>query len=117
MVAWFYVALGGFLGANSRYLVGRWAKKKESDIPIGTLFVNLTGSFLLGYLISSSFDGYWYSLFGVGFLGAFTTFSTMNVEAVQLFMQKKTSATFIYIVLTYTAGISLAFLGFFLSTI
>ncbi|MDQ0156675.1 fluoride efflux transporter CrcB [Robertmurraya andreesenii] len=118
MGTWLSIALGGFFGANARYLIGQWAKKKlRTDVPIGTLAVNLIGSFLLGILIGGSFEGHVYHLIGVGFMGAFTTFSTMNVEAVQLYMKKKIAVSVIYLGITYIGGILLAFLGIYLSNV
>lgn len=114
MLSLLLVAFGGFFGAISRYLISNWAKKKfNSSFPVGTITVNLVGSFFLGYLFADSFEMI-YSLLGVGFLGAFTTFSTMNVEAVQLFMKKKTTIAVLYLVFTYFFGALLALLGFYI---
>lgn len=115
IISWLYVVIGGFFGAVCRYIVGNRGKKLKTSFPAGTLTVNLVGSFLLGYLFAESVNQNMYSLFGVGFLGAFTTFSTMNVEAVQLIQQKKVSISIIYLGLTYFFGIFLALLGFILN--
>jgi fluoride exporter len=108
------VVFGGFFGAISRYFISSWAKKKfNASFPVGTITVNLVGSFFLGYFFAGSFEMI-YSLLGVGFLGAFTTFSTMNVEAVQLFLKKKTIIAIVYLILTYFFGVLLAFIGFYI---
>ncbi|TKC19372.1 fluoride efflux transporter CrcB [Robertmurraya kyonggiensis] len=115
MTSWFLVAIGGFFGAISRFYVGNVAKKRfATDFPTGTIAVNLLGSFLLGYLFAAPFEKGIYTFFGVGFLGAFTTFSTMSVEAIQLLFAKKFSISIIYLALTYILGILLAFLGYFI---
>jgi CrcB protein len=81
------VGLGGFLGANARYLVARWADASVGGrFPLGTLLVNVAGSFFLGLLgalvvarVVPGADALRLAL-GVGFLGAFTTFSTFEYE-------------------------------------
>jgi CrcB protein len=78
------VALGGFLGSVSRYLISEWVY-----CPMDTFFVNVAGSFLLGLLLyyfeytgSSSVK---LKLFlGIGFLGSFTTFSTFVVQTLEM---------------------------------
>lgn len=81
------VGLGGFLGANARYLAARWVDGfAETRFPLGTFVINISGSFLLGILgallaqkIFRNSDAIRLAL-GVGFLGAFTTFSTFEFE-------------------------------------
>ena len=81
------VGMGGFLGANARFIVVRVVGFSfETRFPLGTFLVNTSGSFLLGVLgaivadrVFPSSDAVRLSL-GVGFLGAFTTFSTFEFE-------------------------------------
>ncbi len=85
------VALGGAFGAVSRYLISGWVARltHESPFPYGTLAVNLTGSFLLGLMMGLGGEGRLLLppavrvVLGVGFLGAFTTFSTFSYETVE----------------------------------
>ncbi len=83
------VALAGGLGAAARFLVdGAIADRSRLSVPIGTLVVNVLGSFLLGALTGWSLghaasDGL-RAVLGTGFLGGFTTFSTASVELVRL---------------------------------
>lgn len=109
------VASGGFAGAVSRYAIsivlnGRTA----SGFPLGTFFINLTGTFLLGCLIGSAAGVTWQLLLGVGFAGAFTTFSTFNFEAVQLFINRKGTTALYYLLASYGAGLILANVGYWL---
>lgn len=109
----FLIALGGFLGANARYIIGQLAKKYiRGSIPIGTLFINAMGSFLLGMLAGKGISGDVYAFFGVGFMGAFTTFSTYKLELVQLWQSKEKQASVLYFILSYVLGIALAALGY-----
>lgn len=80
------LAAAGGLGAAARFVVdGLIARLWRSALPLGTLLVNVTGSFLLG-LVLGIFDdgGAVATVVGTGLLGGYTTFSTASVEAVSL---------------------------------
>ena len=87
------VGVGGFLGANARYLVSTWiARYMDPTLPWGTLLVNISGSLIIGGFlvwtterIISNPD---LRLFlAVGFCGAYTTFSSYAYETLTLFEQ------------------------------
>jgi CrcB protein len=84
------ISLGAVLGANARYWLGTWvAQKWGSTFPVGTLLINITGSFLLGLFMTLAterflIDPRWRLLVAVGFLGAYTTFSTFTYESFNL---------------------------------
>jgi CrcB protein len=106
------VAVGGFFGALARYGVSTWANRRfPSVVPRATLFVNLSGSLLLGLLAGGNWGTAVTLLLGTGFMGAYTTFSTFNVENVQLARRKQWSALSLYVGISYIAGIALAFAG------
>ncbi|UQD52082.1 fluoride efflux transporter CrcB [Bacillus methanolicus] len=105
------VSFGGFFGAVSRYFISRKLNGHKSKIPFGTLTVNLLGSFLLGILIGKNFGEAVYLLLGIGFMGAFTTFSTLKAETLQLFEQKETFKSAFYLAITYIVGIIAGLLG------
>ncbi len=81
------VGAGGFVGANARYVVAKWVGGAvEGRFPLGTFLINVSGSFLLGLLGAliaqkavPGADNLRLAL-GVGFLGAYTTFSTFEFE-------------------------------------
>lgn len=83
-----FVALGGSIGALTRYGVSLLSVKLFSDrFPWGTLAVNLVGCFLIGFVFSlaaerSSVSPSFRLFFVTGFLGALTTFSTYGIESV-----------------------------------
>lgn len=90
MSAVIWVGLGGFLGANARYLLGGWVTSHwGAGFPYGTFVINVTGSFILGFFLAFAQDRTWVApsarlLFAVGFVGAYTTFSTFEYETVRL---------------------------------
>lgn len=87
------VGFGGFLGANARYLVANWIGQRYGErFPYGTLVINVSGSFVIGVflvLITERYGlhPYWRLWFAVGFLGAYTTFSTFSYESLALILQ------------------------------
>ena len=90
MIDVLWISLGAIVGANLRYIVSTWAMNVLSpSVPLGTLIVNTTGSFILGYfLVWTServlVDPHWRLLVAIGFCGAFTTFSSYSYETLKL---------------------------------
>ncbi len=85
----FWVGLGGFFGALARYGVGEAFRFLGSGFPYGTMVANITGSFLLGFIQVLALERFLLSprlrlLLGVGFCGAYTTFSTFTKETFKL---------------------------------
>lgn len=105
---------GGFFGAIARYLLSSYGNERFSNVPIGTLLVNLLGSFLLGVAIAVELSSAFNALLAIGFLGAFTTFSTMQTEAVKLFDEKKQLRALLYLLITFSGGTFFAALGYML---
>ncbi|ADI25836.1 fluoride efflux transporter CrcB [Geobacillus sp. C56-T3] len=112
MYAPLFVAIGGFFGAICRYAVSRWAVRRSPRFPIGTLIVNLLGSFLLGWLAGSGAADAAKLLVGTGFMGAFTTFSTLKWESVQMMQQRQWAKVVVYLAATYLLGVCLAWIGY-----
>ena len=82
MNSFLLVGFGGVLGALSRFAVGSWIADRQRD----TLAVNVLGSFALGALTAGlAQNAALLTLFGTGFCGAFTTFSSFAVETVELY--------------------------------
>jgi fluoride exporter len=84
------ISLGAILGANARYWLSSWvAQKFGTGFPYGTFIINFTGSLLIGLFLALAadrlaLDPRWRLLIAVGFLGAFTTFSTYAYESFNL---------------------------------
>lgn len=90
MLAVLLVALGGGVGAATRYLVSMLAADRlGTDFPYGTLIVNVVGSFIIGaFMVTATerllLDPYWRLLVIVGFVGGMTTFSSFSYETFKL---------------------------------
>jgi fluoride exporter len=110
-----WVGLGGGLGSVLRWWVGRVAGERyHGDFPLGTFLINVSGTFLIGYL-SVLFGVDWHDRYGhgmvlnafvlTGVLGGYTTFSSMQLDAVKLSdMRRGVVATF-YLLLSVAAGL------------
>lgn len=83
------VVAGAAVGAPTRFLVDRWARHHSpAGTILGTLIVNVVGSLVLGAVAAASTDqscpAWLLPLVGVGFCGALTTFSTLQVELIRM---------------------------------
>ena len=83
------IAIAGALGALARYAVDGWISGRTGGFPWGTFVVNVTGAFLLGFLFTVLTERVRMSpalrtSITVGFLGAYTTFSTWMFESARL---------------------------------
>lgn len=91
MQTFLFISLGAIVGANLRYLVGQYAARLiPSSLPYGTLFINVSGSFILGlFLVWTTervlADPRWRLMIAVGFCGGYTTFSSYAYETFILF--------------------------------
>jgi len=107
----FALALGACFGAMGRFAIGQWVKRwTTSSFPWATLFVNVTGSFALGYVYGHVTDEAWYLFLGIGFLGSFTTFSTFKLELMR-YVTKDWIRFGVYIIASYALGIIAAYIG------
>ncbi len=83
-----FIGIGGFFGAIFRFLISTFVQKISfSFFPVGTLSVNVLGSFIIGFLalyFEQMVSPNYKALFITGFLGALTTFSTFSLETVSM---------------------------------
>jgi len=90
---YFWVSLGGIVGACARYFLSRFtAKIVGTTFPWGTLLINISGSFILGlFLVYTTervfVEPRWRLLIAIGFCGAYTTFSSYAFESMAYFQQ------------------------------
>jgi len=116
-----FIAIGAALGANARYLVGLWAANRlDAGFPYGTFIVNITGSFLLGFIITLTTERLTISpearlLLTVGFLGSYTTFSSYTVESLGLLRDSGLWPGLVNIVGNNLIGLICAVLGMYLA--
>lgn len=100
------VGIGGILGSIARFSLGKFISgRSKSSFPTGTAIINVTGAILLGILSSIGASKNLYLIFGDGFLGAYTTFSTFMYEGFNLFQNKAKLNAFIYILGSVVLGI------------
>jgi CrcB protein len=117
MTNFFAVAIGGAFGALARYGLGIWISGKWThDFPLHTFLINITGAFLLGLLNTLFLDKLTLSpemrlALSVGFLGAFTTFSTFGYETIMLMKDGNILTAGIYTLVSIIVGFFGVFLG------
>jgi len=111
------IALGGSLGALSRYGLGVWISSKwNQGFPLHTFLINITGAFLLGFLNilfieRLTVSPLWRLGIGVGFLGAYTTFSTFGFEVISLLEGGSIFMAGLYTLLSIVIGFTGVALG------
>lgn len=121
LLPYLLVGIGGFLGANARFLLARGViTLLPTRFPLGTLLINVSGSLLLGVLgsvlaarLPPGSDMLRLAL-GVGFLGAFTTFSTFELETHSLLQDGAWLSASAYVCLSVFLGLAAVRVGLML---
>ena len=104
------IGLGGFLGAIARYIVALWIGQRWGrTFPLGTFVVNVSGSFLISLLMSLFTERFMVNpqlrlFLVIGFLGAYTTFSTFEYETGNLVKDGEWSMALANVILSVIAG-------------
>lgn len=113
------VAAGGALGAMLRYyLGGSVLSRLPTPLPVATLVINLSGSFIIGFFLTLAaekiqLDPYVRLAVAVGFVGAFTTFSTFEYETAKLVEDGLPLYGFLYVALSVIVGFAAVWSGIF----
>ncbi len=110
------ISIGAILGANARFALGGWVLDRlGGEFPYGTLLINVTGSFVIGLtyaLIERHGAPDWVRpLVIVGFLGAYTTFSTFSLDALALAERGAWLAAAAYVLASVVASLAAVWAG------
>ena len=120
-ISFLAIAIGGGLGSIARFVFSRGMGNLLGDfLPYGTLSVNVAGSLALGWFATVFLDRPEISStlrlgLTVGFLGAFTTFSTFSYESLQLMLNGEVWRAIFYVILNATACIGMCYVGMHLA--
>ena len=110
------ISIGAVLGANARFLLGGWVMDRMgSEFPSGTLLINVSGSLVIGLLYAlmerQGAPDWVRPLIMVGFLGAYTTFSTFSLETLALAERGAWIAAVVYVAGSVAAALTAVWLG------
>ena len=117
-----FLGLAGGLGAGTRFVVdGLVRSRLRTALPVGTIAINITGSFLLGLVagavIVHAAPVELQAIAGTGFLGGYTTFSTASFETVRLIQSRRTGFALLNSVGTAAAAVGAAAAGVALASL
>lgn len=121
MRKYIFISIGGFLGAILRYSIENiHIYDYHENIPLNTLFINVTGAFLISLILTTAFEILKFDAdirlgIATGFLGAFTTFSTLCKETVTLLSNGYYFSAVSYITVTAVLGFGAVYLGIILA--
>ncbi|HKW11578.1 MAG TPA: fluoride efflux transporter CrcB [Gemmatimonadaceae bacterium] len=114
---WWYVALGSACGGAARFAVATLVQQRlGANFPVGTLVVNVTGSFLIGLLLryalgTTAISPEMRALLTTGFVGGYTTFSTFSYEALVLLEDGQSVRAGLYVLLSVVLSLAATWLG------
>ena len=112
------VAFGGAVGSVLRFWLGGYVDHRmESRFPYGTFVINITASFLIGFLLTilgakADWSPNWRYLFSVGFLGGYSTFSTFEYETFRILEDGHLLMAGLNTVLSVVVGLVSVWLGY-----
>ena len=110
MLKYLVIGIGGALGSVLRFWVGTYiGSKLGARFPYGTLFINLTGSFLIGVLVTvvgakAQWSPYWTYLLPIGFIGGYTTFSSFEYETLRTIQDGQIGLGLLYVGASVVVG-------------
>lgn len=116
-----WVGIGGFFGANLRYILGiAIANRLSMAFPYGTMIINVTGALLIGFILTILTervisDPLWRQLVVIGFLGGYTTFSSYTFEAAALMQNGRWTSALLYVVGSNVLGLIACLAGIVLA--
>jgi CrcB protein len=114
---WWYVAIGSAVGGVARFALASVVQQRVSpNFPVGTLVVNITGSFLLGLLLryalaTDAISPEVRAMLTTGFCGGYTTFSTFTYDTLMLVEEGGHARAGLYVLLSVIMSLVAAWLG------
>ena len=117
MTKYWMVGLGGFFGSIARFWLGSYVTARVGGrFPFGTFIINISGSFLIGLIVTllaerAHWSANWLYLIPIGFIGAYTTFSTFELEAFRSVRGGDLLLALLYVVLSVCVGFVAVWLG------
>ncbi len=116
MLKYLIVGIGGFVGAIARYGVGSYMGSRYGvRFPYGTLVINVSGSFLIGLtmvlLARTAASANWRYLIPIGFIGAYTTFSSFEYETLRAIQDGQLMTGFLNVMLSLVIGFAAVWAG------
>ena len=113
------IAVGGAVGTMARYGLGTWIQRATATFPLSTLVINVTGSFLLGFLmrwmLSTTASPDLRAALTIGFCGGYTTFSTYSYETATLLEDGQYGRAGTYALASVVLALVATFAGFVLA--
>jgi fluoride exporter len=117
MTKYWMVGLGGFVGSIARFWLGSYITyRMGARFPYGTFVINISGSFLIGLVVTLLAERSHWSpnllyLIPIGFIGAYTTFSTFELEAFRSVRSGDVLLAFLNVILSVCVGFFAVWLG------
>lgn len=117
MLKYLMVGIGGFVGAIARFWLGSYVGgKMGTRFPYGTFVINISGSFLIGFILTiltakAHLSPNWRYLIPVGFIGAYTTFSTFEFETLRTIQDGQFLIASLNVVLSVMIGFIAVWVG------
>jgi CrcB protein len=115
------MAVAGGVGAVARFVLDGIVRLRVEAYPLGTMIINLSGSFLLGLVVGLAgahvLSPEWRLILGTGFLGGYTTFSTASYEAVRLAQQGRWRAASVHTIGMAVGAFVFAAIGLWLGAV
>ncbi len=105
------VGLGGAIGAMARFGISNINISSRFIFPVHTFFINIVGSFVLGYICTLTLPISMQRFWAIGICGGFTTFSTFSKEAITLWQQQQYTIFVGYVLLSILLGLAAFYLG------
>ena len=111
MIKYWMVGIGGFLGSVLRFWLGSYVGGRlGARFPYGTFVINVTGSFLVGVVLTllagkAHWSPNWRYLVPIGFIGGYTTFSTFEYETLRLIQDGQPLTAMLNLTLSVVVGL------------